>query len=72
MTKGGKRTPQGGRPSGSTKPVKREISKSVRFTKDEYQSIVDAIKIYRGKESGFFRDCILGKVKEIIENKEKT
>ena len=67
MPKGGKRTPQGGRPLGSTKTDKRDVKKGIRFTKTEYQSILDAIKIYGGKESSFFRDCILGKVKEIIE-----
>lgn len=70
--KGGKRNPQGGRPFGSTKQIKREVKKGIRFTKDEYQKILKALNIYGGKESSFFRDCILGKVKEIIENIKKT
>ena len=71
MSKGGKRTPKGGRPLGSTKSEKRDVSKSVRFTKKEYLDIQKAIKVYGGKESSFFRGCILEKVKQIIKTINK-
>jgi len=72
MSKGGKRSPQGGRPCGSTKPIKREISKSVRFTQAEYRIILEAIKNYGGRESSFLREAALEKAIEIIKNIKET
>jgi len=72
MSKGGKRSPQGGRPLGSTKAVKREVSKSVRFTIAEYEAIKEAIKLYGGRESSFLRESAIKKATEIIKNTKET
>jgi len=63
--RGGKRTPAGGRPAGSTKPAneQRTIRKMVRFTPAENKQISTAVAEYGGRETEFMREAILEKTR---------
>jgi len=63
MTRGGKRYPPGGRPKGSTKEIKREVQKTIRFTKVEYKQVVKASKHQGITETNFMRNAILTEAK---------
>ena len=65
MPRGGKRSPPGGRPKGSKKEIRRDVSKSIRFTKGEYKEIKKASKKQSITETSFIRKASLKEAERI-------